>query len=123
MLGHINAWRFEHNLEPVTQMQVGIHLLHRVWAFLILLKLIYINYLAYKKYLGKPLIMKTLFLLNWAVAIQIMLGIWTVLFRKEVMITTFHVTGGAVVLALSFILLLRSSPCVWKNFTGQLKTK
>ncbi len=123
MLDHINAWRFENNLEPVTKLQIYIHLLHRIWAFLILLKLMYINYMAYQKYLGRPLVMKTLFLLNLTVAVQIMLGISTVLFKKEVIVTTFHVTGGAIVLALSFILLLRSSPSSWKDFIQQLKTK
>ncbi|MBF0490524.1 MAG: COX15/CtaA family protein [Candidatus Omnitrophica bacterium] len=123
MLNHINAWRFENNMDPVTKVQVHIHLWHRIWALLILLKLGYINYLAYKKYLNKPLIIKTLFLLNIAVALQIMLGISTVLFMKEVVVTTCHVTIGAFVLGLSFLLLLRSSPCTWDSFKKQLKRK
>jgi cytochrome c oxidase assembly protein subunit 15 len=123
MLNRINAWRFENNYEPVTMGQVHLHLLHRIWAFLILLKLMYINYLAYKKYLTKPLIIKTLFLLNVAVVLQIMFGISTVLFKKEIVVTTFHVTIGAFVLALSFLLLLRSSSCVWKDFVSQLKAR
>ncbi|MBI3602576.1 MAG: COX15/CtaA family protein [Candidatus Omnitrophica bacterium] len=123
MLNRINTWRFENNLEPVTMAQVHIHLLHRIWALFILFQLLYINYLAYQKYLNRPLIMKTLFWLNLAVVAQIMLGISTVLFKKEMMVTTLHVTGGAIVLALSFILLLRSSPCGWNAFVLQLKKK
>ena len=123
MLNNINVWRFEKDLPPVTMGQVHIHLLHRIWAFLILLKLMYINFLAYQKYLNKPLIIKTLFLLNIAVVIQIMLGISTVLFQKEIVVTTLHVTIGALVLAFSFMLILRSSPCTWDRFTLQLKTK
>ncbi len=123
MLERINAWRFENNMDPVTIGQVHIHFMHRIWASLILLKLLYINYLAYQKYLNKPWIMKTLFLLNIAVAIQIMLGIATVLFRKEFIVTTLHVTIGAVVLGLSFLLLLRSSPITWRDFLKQLKAR
>ncbi len=122
MLDRINVWRFENNLDPVTMKQVGIHLLHRVWAFFILLDLIYVNWLAYQEYLNRPLIMKALFWLNLSIAIQIMLGISTVLFKKGAVVTTFHVTGGAVVLALSFILLLRSGPCFFGAFGQQLKS-
>lgn len=123
MLNWINRWRFQNNLEPVRFGQVHIHLLHRLWALLILLKLVYINFIAYKNYLNKPLIMKTLFLLNLAVAIQIMLGISTVLFMKEIIVTTLHVTTGAIVLGLSFLLLLRSSSLEWGKFMQQLKSK
>ena len=123
MLDRINTWRFENGFEPVTLGQVHIHFLHRFWALLILLKLLYINYLAYQKYLNKPLIMKTLFLLNLAVIIQIMLGVSTVLFKKEIIVTTLHVSTGALVLGLSFLLLLRSSATKWNLFREQLKSK
>lgn len=123
MLDWINRWRFQKDLEPVRLGQVHIHFLHRFWALLILLKLMYINFLAYKNYFNKPLIVKTLFLLNLAVAIQIMLGISTVIFMKEIIVTTLHVATGAIVLGLSLLLLLRSSPIGWKSFTQVLKSK
>ncbi|MBF0512410.1 MAG: COX15/CtaA family protein [Candidatus Omnitrophica bacterium] len=123
MLNRINAWRFENNLEPVTMMQVYIHLLHRFCALLILLVLFYINHFAIRKHLDNVFIMKTLFWINIAVGIQIMLGISTVLLKEEPIITTIHVTVGALVLAMSFLLLLRSSPCFWGNFLQQLKSK
>ncbi len=123
MLSNINAWRFENGLEPVTMGQVHIHFMHRFWALLILFKLLYINYLAYQKYLNKPLVIKTLFLLNLVIVLQITLGISTVLFKKEIIVTTMHVATGAVALALSFLLLLRSGPCGWRAFTQQLKSK
>ena len=59
---------------------------------------------------------KTLFLLNAAVLVQIMLGIGTVLSMKEVYTTTFHVATGAVVLGLSFLLVLRSAPVGWQDY-------
>jgi len=123
MLNRINSWRFENNLNSVTMLQVCIHLLHRFWAVLILLVLFYINHLAIRKYLSSVFIMKTLFWINVAVGLQIMLGISTVLLKEEPIVTTFHVTVGALVLSLSFLLLLRSSPCIWKTFWEHLKIK
>jgi cytochrome c oxidase assembly protein subunit 15 len=116
MLDRINAWRFEHNLDMVTMGQVYIHLLHRLWALLIFLKLLYLNSLAYNNCLSRPLVMKTMFWINAAVLTQIMLGISTVLSMKEVYTTTLHVTCGAVVLGLSFLLVLRSAPLRWQEF-------
>lgn len=120
MMERINAWRFEHNYDTVSMGQVHIHILHRFWALLILLKLIYLNMLVYKDFLNRPLILKTMFLLNATVLIQIMLGIATVLSMKEVYTTTFHVTVGAITLGLGFLLVLRSSPLSWKDYCKKL---
>ncbi len=116
MLNWINAWRFEHNLEPVKMGQVHIHLTHRVWAVLILFKLIFINQWAYKRLFTNQLVMKTLFWLNMAVFMQILLGIAAVVSGKEVITTTLHVVTGAAVLALNFLLILRSSPIKWVDY-------
>ncbi len=123
MLNRINAWRFEQNLEPVSMGQVQVHILHRVWAFLILAKLLFIDHVAYRDHLAKPLVMKTLYGLNLAMFAQIMLGIATVIFKKEVYTTTAHVTMGAVVLGLSLLLVLRSSPMTWVKFKGMLSVR
>jgi cytochrome c oxidase assembly protein subunit 15 len=122
-LHRINAWRFEHNLDPVNLNQVMIHLLHRFWALLILLKLLWLNHVAYKECLNRPLILKTLYWLNLAVVLQIMLGISTVLSLKEVYTTTMHVTVGAIVMGLSFLLVLRVSPLTWHQFKTVWKKK
>jgi cytochrome c oxidase assembly protein subunit 15 len=121
-LDRINAWRFENNLDPVNMGQVCIHLLHRLWAFLILVVILLLNNIAYKDCLDRPLILKTLYWLNIAVLLQITLGISTVLTSKEVYTTTLHVTTGAVVLGLSFLMVLRASPLTWSQFRS-LSTK
>ena len=119
-LNRINAWRFENNLDPVTMGQVFIHLLHRAWAFLVLINILWINTIAYKECLDRPMILKTLYWFNIAVILQITLGIATVLSHKEVLTTTFHVTTGAVILGLSFLMLLRASPLTWRQFKSVL---
>ena len=123
MLARINGWRFEHNLDPVKMGQVHIHLTHRVWAVLIFLKLMYINHIAYKRHFSNLFIMKTLFWLNMAVFIQVLLGIATVMSQKEIITTTLHVTVGAGILALSLLLVLRSSPLTWFDFKKALAQK
>jgi len=115
-LNRINAWRFENNLDPVNMGQVMIHLCHRCWAFLILINILWLNHVAYKECLDRPVILKTLYWLNIAVILQITLGISTVLSHKEVYTTTIHVTMGAIVLALSFLMVLRASPLTWRQF-------
>lgn len=116
-LSHINQWRFEHNLEAVTMGQVHIHLLHRIWALLIVLKLFYVNALCYKFCLNRPIVLKSLFLLNFIVVLQVMLGISTVLMMKEPITTSLHVTVGAITLALSVLLILRTAPLTIKGWS------
>ncbi len=115
-LNKINTWRFENNLEPVKMGQVHVHLFHRFWGFLILLKVLWLNSLVYKECLEKPAIMKTMYWLNMAVILQVVLGISTVLSHKEVYTTTLHVAMGAVVLGVSFLMVLRAAPLTWRQF-------
>lgn len=115
-LNRINAWRFENNLDPVNMGQVFIHLFHRFWALLILIDILWLNKIAYERCLDRPLILKTLYWLNMVVILQITLGISTVLTHKEVYTTTLHVTMGAIVLALTFLMVLRSTPLTWRQF-------
>ena len=115
-LNRINAYLFENNLAPVTIGQVGVHLLHRFWALLILINILWLNTIVYKECLDRPLLIKTLYWLNIAVILQIAFGIATVLAHKEVYTTTLHVTMGAIVLGLSFLMVLRVSPLTWRQF-------
>jgi cytochrome c oxidase assembly protein subunit 15 len=121
-LHRVNAWRFENNLDPVNLGQVMVHLTHRCWAFLILLNVLWLNHIAYRECLDRPMILKTLYWLNIAVILQITLGISTVLSHKEVYTTTIHVTMGAIVLGLSFLMVLRAAPLTWRQFKS-LSTK
>ncbi|MDE1921210.1 MAG: COX15/CtaA family protein [Candidatus Omnitrophica bacterium] len=122
-LHRINAWRFEHNMDPVTMAQVCIHLLHRFWAFLIVISLLWTNKIAYDRCLKNAVIMKTLYWLNIAIILQVVLGASTVLSHEEVYTTTLHVTTGAIVLTLSFIMVLRSAPIKWKQFKSLVFAK
>ena len=122
-LARINAWRFENNLDPVNMYQIFINLFHRFWALLILMDILWLNKIAYERCLDRPLILKTLYWLNMAVVLQITLGISTLLTHKEVYTTTLHVTMGAVVLGLTLLMVLRSTPLTWSQFKTLLSKR
>jgi heme a synthase len=119
MLAGINAWRFHVDLEPVTMTQVLAHFAHRLWAAVLTITLIVVNYRGLK-YVKAPAVCQALLWLDIAFISQIALGALTVLTMKEVILTTLHVTNGAAVLGLTMFLILRSAPLRWQDFRKQL---
>jgi len=116
MLVNINWWRFEANLPSVTLPQVVVHFWHRLWAGLIL---IWAGILTYRSwcYSGhESRVSKTIFILDAILLVQIGLGIVTVFSQKFYMITSWHVTTGALTLGYSAFLLLRFSPLSLRKF-------
>ncbi len=110
MLHTLNDWRFDLNLDPVSMSQVVIHIIHRAWAVFILVMLAMLNAVG-RKYASKNKdVMRTLLMLNSFVALQIILGIATILTQKSPQITSFHVVTGAATLGVSVLLLLRAAP-------------
>lgn len=116
MLFFINDWRFENNLEPVNVMQVIFHFLHRIWAVLIVLKLIGLNVVGFKYFATSKKIIPLLHFINFAVFFQVMLGIGVVMSVKEPISTSLHVATGAAILGLSVLLFLRAAPLTLNNF-------
>ncbi len=110
MLFTINDWRFENNLDPVNMTQVTLHLIHRIGAAVILVYLIFLNINAFKNGKLTPRLKNTVLLIDLLVAIQIILGIMTVLTGKHPHVTSTHVACGALTLSLSAILVLRAMP-------------
>ena len=119
MLAKINHVRLELDLQynlqldPVNMSQVMIHFLHRLMAFVI------ICIVAVLYGMGRALNSfqkKTLYILNIALTVQVLLGISTVLSMRSPVITSLHVATGAAFLGLSVLLLLRISPLQWNAF-------
>ena len=116
MLNRINVWRFEHNLDLVTMAQVKLHFLHRFWALVVVTVVAFLTHFGFRNFSKDSIIIKTLIWLNGVVVVQILLGVATVLSQKEVITTTLHVATGAVLLGLTMLLVLRSSPLSWDKF-------
>ena len=120
MLNKINYWRFEHNLNPITMTQVVYNFLHRLGAGFIFITSCVVTLLALKYHTSKPRIMRSVYLLNSLVILQITLGILTILTQKQPIITSFHVMIGAGVLGISTLLILRASPLTWTELRKTL---
>lgn len=120
MLGRINDWRFEMNLDPVNAPQVIYHLLHRLGAAILLMTLIALNISGRSLARNHPA-HSTMIFLDAAVGLQIALGVFTILTQKEPLLTSFHVVTGAGILGLTVLLILRSSPLSWNGFLKTLR--
>jgi len=117
----INDWRFENNLDPVNQMQVLFHFLHRLGAFAISILFIFLNIMVIRQHKKHKSIISTLLWLDFCVITQIMLGIMTVMSLKSPQITSLHVVTGAAILGLSVLLFLRIAPVSLRTLRHQLK--
>lgn len=120
MLTSINDWRFEHNLEAVTMMQVFIHFIHRVGAVVILLTVCILTYLGLKWGQAHPSIVRTIFYIDALVILQLCLGALTVLTQKAPRLTSLHVMTGASILGMSVLLVLRVGPLSIVDLKQQL---
>lgn len=110
MVNTINAQRFDLNLEPVALYQIVIHFIHRLGAFLILILVIWLNFIAASDKHPNSIVRKTVFILDLLVIVQITLGILTVLTYKAPVLTSFHVVTGAATLGFATLLFLRAAP-------------
>ena len=122
MLNYINVWRFEHNLDFVTVKQVFYHFLHRFWALVVFTILLFVNVVTFKSKDIEPRVVSMVNMVTIGILFQIFLGISIIFSRKEVYTTTAHVTLGAAILGLTFLLILRSSPHKWNDFMKMLFT-
>lgn len=120
MLRHINDWRFEHDLSPVTMAQVVIHFAHRAGAVLIAVTVGLLDIVAARQKIADKTVVWTFWALNALIVVQICLGIVTVLSEKSSQITSTHVMTGAATLGVVVLLLLRAAPLSWLKFKSAI---
>ncbi len=102
-LAHYNAELIARNIRlaadgPITRDQVVIHMLHRFWAVIVgTLVLLFANRTYKLARMSRALRIPSIAMFV-LIPLQITLGAYTVLSRKEVDITTAHVATGALVL-------------------------
>lgn len=89
--------------KPIEAYQIVIHLVHRYWAYIVTLMLWYTGYtLVRSRDIPKRFSRNGAMILG-AVTIQFLLGVLTILTKKEIIITTAHVAIGAVTLVICVI--------------------
>ncbi|MFZ4621099.1 MAG: COX15/CtaA family protein [Bacteroidota bacterium] len=99
--------------KPVATYQIVLHLLHRYWAIAVTGMVLFLGFRL--RSLGEPsgILRKHGTLLWTMVIIQFTLGIFTVLTRKEVIITSLHVDIGALVLMTTVLTAVRIARFRW----------
>jgi cytochrome c oxidase assembly protein subunit 15 len=95
-------------IPPFTSPEIAIHFAHRVGALVVLLFVTWNLISVLKSYRGQSKITWPSIALMVLVLIQITLGAFTVLTKTAVAVATLHVITGAVILATSLTLTLRS---------------
>lgn len=109
-LAEINAWRAaDGRLNTVTSWQVWLHFGHRAGALLVTIVLGSLVILTLRHARGQPRLTRLAWALAPLLGVQILLGVLTVLWRKPADIASAHVAVGALVLLVTFILLMRSA--------------
>lgn len=103
-----NKELWQMNLPPVDRWQMISHLLHRLGALVVTLMVLLTFIRAWRQHRGEGWLVRPAFLLVLLVAIQITLGILVILTQKHFIITSTHVTVGAMTLLTSFVLALRA---------------
>jgi cytochrome c oxidase assembly protein subunit 15 len=103
-VNHLRAFKL--NLDPVTMTQVWLHFGHRIGALLVTVLTVSWALLAIRR--GSKLRTNGSILLA-LLAIQLTLGVLTVLLRKPADVASSHVAVGALVLLTSFILTVKAS--------------
>ncbi len=102
-LAHYNADLIARDIRlaadgPITREQVVVHMLHRFWALITGILVLVFAYRTYRQARSARALRFPALALFVLVPVQITLGVYTVLSRKAVDITTTHVAAGALIL-------------------------
>jgi cytochrome c oxidase assembly protein subunit 15 len=99
----------ELNLDPVTLGQIWIHFGHRIGAVVVTLLILALATMVLRSYAGEAKLRRPALLLLALIALQLTLGVLTVLMRKPADVASTHVAVGALVLVTTFVLAARSA--------------
>lgn len=113
-LAWVNDWREEvsweegADLPPVTMSQVVFHFIHRVGAVFVVLLTIIVVVQGMRQADVAGGGTGTAYIVGFLVALQLCLGALTVWTMKSPLVTSIHVVGGAAILGMSTLLVLRT---------------
>jgi cytochrome c oxidase assembly protein subunit 15 len=94
--------------DPLTASQVLIHMIHRLWAVVVAIMVVWTAYRLTKLANASKRLSRFAYAFIALLCIQISLGAFTVLSKKSVDITTAHVATGALLLVTSVLLSLNA---------------
>jgi cytochrome c oxidase assembly protein subunit 15 len=107
-LASANAARaWDSGLKPVTLAQVWLHFGHRLGAVVVTVLAVALVAAVVRRHRREPALLRPALLLSGLLAIQVTLGVLTVLWRKPADVASAHVAVGALVLVTTFALTVR----------------
>lgn len=108
-LGKINELRAAVRLPAVNELQVFLHLLHRLWAFAVVAAVVWVS-LSLRRVSSFPRQVRTNMRgLEILLVLQVTLGILVIVSLRSPIVATLHVVIGALMLAGSVLLSLRAA--------------
>jgi cytochrome c oxidase assembly protein subunit 15 len=109
-LAQINSLRaWDLHLPPVTAAQIWLHMAHRFGAALVTLAILLAAGMVIARHRAQRALLAPAILVLVLLAVQVTLGILTVLLRKPADVASAHVAVGALVLVSAFVLTVRSA--------------
>lgn len=113
----VNSQRaFNLNLDPVTLTQVWLHFAHRLGAVAVSIATIRLAVRVFRRHAGQSKLYWPAVALCALLAVQVTLGIVTVLDRKPADIASLHVATGALLLLTCFTLMVRAMRLYSRRF-------
>lgn len=106
----INRTRQARGLAAVDAVQIGLHLFHRLWGVCVALAVVWAVVKVRRWSGASARVRRNAAWLSGLVLVQFTLGIVSVLTHRDPFLTSFHVLGGALTLALTVLLALRLYP-------------
>jgi len=101
-------WMFGRVVPDHWNSAIAIHFAHRVGALIVAGTVVGTSIYVWLRHQDRPELARPATLIIFLVVIQITLGALTIISRRDVLINSLHVVGGALVLTTSLVLTLRS---------------
>jgi cytochrome c oxidase assembly protein subunit 15 len=114
----IHRYGADLGLNQITAFQIWIHFSHRIGAVCVTAVIVWLCVTIIRQLRGLAALRRPAMILPMLVALQITLGILTVLMRKPADIASSHVAVGALVLMTTWVIVVRCYVLVRPNATG-----
>jgi heme a synthase len=101
-------WMFGHVIPDHWSAKIAIHFAHRIGALIVTLAILATSIYVWRRHADRPELARPATLILFLIGVQVMLGAFTILSRRDIWINSLHVVGGALVLTTSLVITLRS---------------
>ncbi len=101
-------WMFGHVVPDHWSAKIAVHFAHRVGALVVTLAIVSTSVYIWRQHGDRMELTRPATLILFLVGVQVMLGAFTVLSKRDVWINSLHVVCGALVLTTSLVITLRA---------------